>query len=60
MNEVHTVNQLMTVASQAMLNGDVDTLMRLEGVVDSWMQTEEERASQMVMLGAMIEMMENR
>lgn len=52
---VHTVNDLMMKAGEALQNRDVDTLYRLINVSQNWIQTEEEREAKQSMLNAMIE-----
>ena len=55
MNNVHTVNELLTAAAEALANRDVDALNRLRDNANGWMQTEDERQAQLAMLDAMEE-----
>jgi hypothetical protein len=54
-NMPSTVTELMMFAAKALELGDTERLEELQAHVIGWMQTDEERESQLTMLAAMIE-----
>ena len=58
MQGINTINDLMNAAATAALERDEETLYKLLGVADGWMQTPQDRSAQKTMINAYLELIE--